>query len=69
MFAVGIGNSVMTPSGVIRPIACSVSVNQRLPSGPAVMLAAGCWPWGSELGDHDAGRGDAADLVGADRTR
>src|SRR5512141_2090882 len=35
---VGIGNSVMTPSGGIRPILLpSSSVNQRFPSGPAVM--------------------------------
>jgi hypothetical protein len=34
---VGIGNSVTTPAGVIRPIALPLfSVNQTLPSGPAV---------------------------------
>src|SRR5437016_5133580 len=36
---VGRGNSVMTPAGVIRPIALATPpcVNQRFPSGPAVM--------------------------------
>src|SRR5438094_10345750 len=35
----GRGNSVITPAGVIRPILLPLSsVNQRLPSGPAVML-------------------------------
>jgi hypothetical protein len=34
------GNSVMTPAGVIRPILLPLfSVNQRLPSGPAVIPA------------------------------
>ena len=38
LLAVGIGNSVMTPAVVIRPILLPLlSVNQRLPSGPAVM--------------------------------
>src|SRR5262249_59419060 len=32
-------NCVMTPAGVIRPIAPFSSVNQRLPSGPAVISA------------------------------
>src|SRR5579871_2931586 len=36
--AVGIGNSVICPPGVIRPTLLLVSVNQRLPSGPAVIL-------------------------------
>src|SRR5262245_16254970 len=36
--AFGIGNSVKTPAGVRRPILLLArSVNQRLPSGPAVM--------------------------------
>ena len=35
---VGIGNSVMPPAGVIRPIwLAPFSVNQRFPSGPAVI--------------------------------
>src|SRR5215471_21814047 len=35
---VGIGNSVMTPSGVIRPMLLPrASVNHRLPSEPAVI--------------------------------
>ena len=38
------------------------SVNQRLPSGPAVMPQARCRQWDRELGD-DAGRRDPADLV------
>ena len=34
---VGMGNSVITPPGVIRPIPFALSsVNQMLPSGPAV---------------------------------
>src|SRR5439155_905810 len=38
--AVGTRNSVMAPAGVIRPILLpESSVNQRLPSGPAVMLS------------------------------
>ena len=38
LLAVGMGNSVMTPAVVIRPILLpSYSVNQRLPSGPAAM--------------------------------
>src|SRR6188474_1124408 len=37
---VGIGNSVMAPAVVIRPILCPFSsVNQSAPSGPAVMPA------------------------------
>src|SRR5208282_2619215 len=40
LLAVGIGNSVIVPLGVIRPILlASDSVNQRLPSGPVVI------PW------------------------
>ena len=36
--AVGTGNSVMVPWGVMRPIRLAlVSVNQRFPSGPAAM--------------------------------
>src|SRR5262245_17742289 len=36
--AVGRGNSVITPAGVIRPILFPVvSVNQRFPSGPGVI--------------------------------
>ncbi len=36
--AMGSGNSVITPPGVIRPIAFPVSsVNHRFPSGPAVI--------------------------------
>src|SRR5258708_6341886 len=35
---VGIGNSVITPAVVMRPIATLVSVNHSAPSGPAVML-------------------------------
>src|ERR1700726_4137296 len=36
---VGTANSVTLPDGVIRPIRLPMfSVNQRLPSGPAVML-------------------------------
>ena len=39
--AEGIGNSVMTPSVVIRPIRLPcISVNHRLPSGPAATLKA-----------------------------
>src|ERR1700686_2074189 len=39
-FAVGTGNSVMTPDGVIRPILFPrLSANQRLPSGPSVSEA------------------------------
>src|SRR5512142_562116 len=38
--AVGMANSVITPAVVIRPILLpSASVNQRAPSGPAVMPA------------------------------
>jgi hypothetical protein len=41
LLPVGIGNSVMIPAVVIRPILfTSSSVNQSAPSGPAVM------PWG-----------------------
>src|SRR6266571_1093479 len=38
LFGVGIGNSVITPWGVMRPILlpCS-SINQRLPSAPRVI--------------------------------
>src|SRR5262249_39256362 len=36
---VGTVNSVMSPAGVIRPIRPASSVNQTLPSGPAVMPA------------------------------
>ncbi len=32
-----VGNSVMVPLGVMRPASPAPSVNQRLPSGPAVM--------------------------------
>ena len=36
--AVGMGNSVNAPAGVIRPILLDQdSVNHRLPSGPAVI--------------------------------
>jgi hypothetical protein len=36
--ALGSGNSVMTPPGVIRPIRLPArSVNHRLPSGPAAI--------------------------------
>ena len=37
LLAVGMGNSVMTPEGVIRPILPARSVNHRLPSDPVVM--------------------------------
>ena len=41
----GMANSVMTPSGVMRPMAfVKSSVNHRLPSGPAAM------PYGWEFG-------------------
>ena len=33
---VGIGNSVTTPDGVMRPIRPASSANQRFPSGPSV---------------------------------
>jgi hypothetical protein len=35
--AVGMGNSVIPPEVVIRPILPDCSVNQRAPSGPAAM--------------------------------
>ena len=46
--AVGTGNSVTTPAVVIRPILLPlISVNQRLPSGPAADGGgASCWQWG-----------------------
>ena len=60
-------NSVTTPSGVIRPIRLPlISVNHRLPSGPAVMsrrLRTG-GDAGAELGD-DAERGNPPDPVAA----
>ena len=34
---IGVGNSVMTPVGVMRPMAPRPSANQTFPSGPAVM--------------------------------
>src|SRR5216683_570485 len=40
LLAVGVGNKVIVPEGVIRPILDASEpsrVNQRLPSGPAVM--------------------------------
>ena len=38
LLPVGIGNSLIAPAGVIRPILLLYdSVNQRLPSGPAAM--------------------------------
>src|SRR5919198_6541699 len=38
LLAVGIGNSVTVPAGVMRPILLALaSVNQRLPSGPGVI--------------------------------
>ena len=55
----------MTPAGVMRPILLpSVSVNQRLPSGPGVMLSGEppAVDGSGVLGDGPAGR-DAADLV------
>ena len=40
--AVGMGNSVALPAGVMRPIWSALfSANQRFPSGPAV-IKAGC---------------------------
>ena len=50
---VGIGNSVRTPAGVIRPsMPVQNSVNQRLPSGPEVMPS----------GPRCLGRGNAVTL-------
>ena len=64
--AVGIGNSVMTPAVVIRPILLpicfgepEVAVRARR---DAVRMAAGAWD--RELGD-DAGRRDPPDPVAA----
>ena len=52
----------MTPAGVIRPIRCSASsVNQRLPSGPAVIaVGSASRRRERELGDHARG-GDPTD--------
>ena len=63
-WAVGIGNSVMTPAVVIRPILLAAfSVNQRLPSGAGRDPDwQSCRTWDRELGD-DAGRRDPANLV------
>src|SRR5262249_48722228 len=39
LLAVGSGNSVITPLGVMRPILLAVvSVNHKLPSGPAAVV-------------------------------
>ena len=62
--AVGMGNSVITPPGVIRPIWLPLfSVNQRLPSGLAAIQHRMAAARGNrKLGDLTAGR-DARDLV------
>src|SRR5438034_1309319 len=56
LLLVGIGNSVMVPLVVIRPILFPAglvcSVNQRLPSGPAVM------PPGPQVSPQFVGRGN-----------
>jgi hypothetical protein len=46
LLAVGRENWVMVPLGLIRPILLlSISGNQRIPSGPAVMSSGRYWLW------------------------
>ena len=64
--AVGIGNSVIGAAGVIRPILLApLSVNQRLPSGPAVIPYGSLSAVGMANSVTTARRGDPPDLVAA----
>ena len=57
---------MIVPEVVMRPILSLYSVNQRFPSGPAVMPKGRCSAQGGELGDRARG-GDPADLADAFR--
>ena len=58
--AVGIGNSVTTPAGVMRPILLAAFGEPEVAVGPAVMPRGGCGRRDRELGDdlttRDAGQ-------------
>src|SRR5262249_24479614 len=61
------GHSVMLPSGVMRPIfRPRVSVNQRLPSGPAVMSLSPLLAVGTAYSTMGGGAGVAANAAPMD---